>query len=368
MSGLNRFHYESPDEQKYYFWNMLQGHSNIGNPPVKFIEDFGANQSGSTVRDWRINPRTITLEFFKEGASCCETRGEMLADIINKSRPNRGLTNDDPGYLRFLNDSEILMEIPTIVSNGLSGDFDYSGNVGKHQVSDNIQFYASDPIWREVGLLTETVGLDDITFCLGSMSVDIEVLYQACLDEFCLSSETVEVDNCLTSDPYPGIEATTVITGDLCLASSLSGIESEGNSCLPSTSFFVKPLAINYEGTWDGDQINIRLNGSMDNPTIYNTTLGTKIELTYFIPEGDYVDITIRPEYVIVEDNNGNNLIGSISSISDLVDFVVKSPGAITPTGLNEIFITAVEASSESSTEFSYWTRHISAYGNPQCD
>lgn len=321
--SLNRFYYESPDGIKYYFWDMLQSHSNIGMEPLKFIEDYGPNQHGSTIRGWRVNPRTITLEFFKEGQACCDTRGELLARLADSMRPNRGYTPSTTGWLRFVNDNEIMMEIPSIYIKGITGDYSYSGNVGRKQVQDNIQFYCADPIWREQKKHLISAGVSTVEACLG----------------------------------------------EICLASDISYIRTDGlDNCLSASSFFIHQLDVIYTGTWDADQIDIRMMGPMTNPTITNLTLNTKIELEYIIPSGNYVDITIRPEYVTVFDNNGNNLIGSITSISDLVDFVLKTPGSITPSGLNQLVISAVDSSSQSEIRIGYWTRHISAYGNPECN
>lgn len=321
VKEINKFMYESPDGLRYWFEGRVTSHNNLGLTSLKFIEDYGPNQHGSTVRDWRMNARTITLEIFLQGDTCCGTRGEQLAELINIIRPNRGTTDDVNGWLRFLNDSNILVEIPVFVLQGPSGDFDYGGNVGKYQVLDSVQFYAFDPIWREYEKIV--------------INVDLETDLISCLD------------NCLD---YSG-------------STTLSGF------CLVPTSYVNLEVDINYTGTWDADQIDIKLVGPMKNPIISNETTGKEIELEYDIPAGDYVIIRLRPEFVTVLDNNGNNLIGSITSISDLVDFVLKSPGSITPTGLNDLRVIAVESDVlQTQIEISYWTRHISAYGSPQCN
>lgn len=328
--SLNSFQYESPDNLKYWFDGRIRSHSGLGLEPLKFIEDFGPNQNGSTVRDWRINPRTLSLDIFLQGDYCCGTRGEQLAELINIIRPNRGTTNDVPGWFRFLNDSEQLMEIPVHVLQGPSGDFDYGGDIGKYQVLDTVQFYASDPIWREYEKKGLSVGIESAGICLESSILEVH-----------------GENNCLASD--------------------ISYIKTEGDTCLSASTFFIHNLDILYDGTWDGDQIDIRILGPMTNPIITNATLNKKIELDYVLPSGNYIDVTIRPEYVTVIDNNGNNLVGTITSISDLVDFVIKSPGSITASGLNIIIISGVDSSEQSETHLEYWIRHISAYGNPQC-
>lgn len=306
--SLNKFIYTSPDGLQYWFDGRVIEHSGIGMEPLKFIEDFGPQQDGSTVRDWRINPRTISLEIFLEGDACCETRGEQLATIINTIRPNRGSNRSKNGWLGFLNDSQVLVEIPVFYKQGLTGDYKYNGDVGRWQVSEAVQFYCSDPIWREKSKEVITVEFTEgacLGDCLGST--------------FCITSGIITVFN------------------------------------------------IEYNGTWDGDQLDIYLAGPMSNIAIENTTTGKTIFLDYTIPDGNSVTISIRPEYVTVIDNNGNNLIGSINSLSDLVDFVLESEGEISPDGINNIIVTVTGTSASTVSEIGYWTRHISAYGKPQC-
>lgn len=320
---LNQFYYESPDDKRYYFDGKMREHSNIGMTPVKFIEDFGPQQNGTTIRDWRLNPRTIQLDIFEQGDSCCLTRGELLAELIDIIRPNRGASRDVPGWLRFFNDATVLMEIPVFILQGLTGDFNYGGAVGRHQILETIQFYAADPIWREVEKQSILTTFEQTESCLPA----------------CVS-----------------------------FAYSAIGELPENVFCLTLAESILSAINVNYTGTWDGDQIDITLVGPMTNPVITNLTQGTRIELVYTIPVGDSVTITIRPEYVTVLDNHGRNLIGSISNISDLVDFVFLCPGEVTPTGLNIISVFAFNPDyDETQILIEYWTRHISAYGNPQC-
>lgn len=461
---LNRFHYLSPDGNKYYFWKMLQSHSNLGIPPVKFIEDSGPQQHGVNVRDWRINPRTITFEFFREGESCIETRGEILARMINAIRPNRGYSPSDSGWLRFVNDNETMVEIPVFVLQGPTGDYAYNGPIGKWQVQDSLQFYAPDPIWREtekkfvkvggeelepsclsscpaeysasssdieqtivsdivnenmnINYVGDTPGTDfSIVIGPGKMSspvitnantgaqiifsgnptsntaeihivkngttvtitnesaVDISnyVTNLSDLYKFYLMPNTVNVINITGTGGDPETEPETLITVSWnntdvtfdCVSTPFC----LGDNCLIPVFSKIKLFNILYTGTWNGDQIDIELNGPMTQPIILNATTGKKIELNYIISSGETVYITIRPEYAIIVNNNGDNLIGTVTSVSDLVDFLLACAGAITPNGNNVIQISVIDGDwTVSYIRVDYYTRHISAYGNPEED
>lgn len=321
MKQLDKFYYESPDGLKYDFEAKIQAQSGLGIIPIKFIEDYGPQQDGSTLRDWRMNSRTIDLDIFLQADDCCNTRGEQLANLINIIRPNRGRSRDVPGWLRFYNDAIVLMEIPVHVLQGASGNYKYNGDVGRYQVSDGIQFYAADPIWREVDKQSILTTFEEVEACLDT-----------CLDY------SVLVDS--STNPF----------------------------CLTFTEALIQAIDVNYTGTWNGDQIDITLTGPMTNPIVYNLTQNTRIELLYAIKANETVTITIRPEYVTVKNNHDRNLIGTISSISDLVDFVLLSPGEVTPTGLNTLLVFAYDPDfEETQILIEYWTRHISAYGSPQC-
>lgn len=346
---LNRFHYKSPDNKFVYFGRMVQSHSNIGVPPVKFIEDSGPQQHGVNVRDWRINPRTITLELFAEGETCCDTRGEIMAKLIDTIRPNRGITMDSPGWLRFVNDNWQMVEIPVFVLQGPTGDFNYGGSVGRRQVQDAIQFYAFDPVWREVEKKTILVTGDNWGYTCLRTSASWRLDQGFSLDDgLTLDTSIGEIESCLFSCHTP-----------------------EGNStgiCLVPYTYIMQTFNIVYTGTWVGDQIDIRLTGPMTQATITNHTTNKQIQLNYNIAPGNYVVITIRPEYATVVDQDGQNLIGSITSISDLVDFELATSGAITPSGLNRLSVAALDSDLDTTQiQIEYYVRHISAYGNPAC-
>lgn len=335
-----KFSYISPDGQTYHFWNMITDHSNLGIPPVKFIEDSGPQQHGVNVRDWRINPRTITLQFFKETDGLHQSRTEILHKIINKIRGNRGRSLNVPGWLRYVNDNWEMLEIPVFVLQGPRGDYNHTEGLLNNSASDSIQFYANDPIWREVR--KRTILVNGTTRLIGTFCIDSTIVESWNLDE------GINLDEGSLLDDFG---FTTV--SSTCIP-----------GCLSSQSYVLERIPVQYTGTWDGDQIDILLRGPMTQPTITNETLGRKIELNYIIEDEDYVIITIRPEFATVVNAAGDNLIATLSSISDLADFVFKCEGEVTPTGENIITVAAAEPDwDKTEIQIDYYVRHISAFG-----
>lgn len=339
MPSLERFSYLSPDGLNYNFWNMITDHNNIGIPSIKFIEDSGPQQHGVNVRDWRMDPRTITLQFFKTADGLHKSRTELLSKLINRIRSNRGYSLNVPGWLRYVNDNWEMLEVPAFILQGPRGDYSHDSGIGNHSMSDSIQFYAPDPIWREVR--KRTVIVNGTTRIIGTFCLE-----QGFIGGWLLDSGLL-LDDGLFLDQFVFTNEST------CLP-----------ACLSSQSFVLERFSIDYTGTWDGDQIDIYLRGPMSQPTITNLTTGRKIEMNYVIESDDYVIITIRPEFATVLNSGGDNLIGTISSISDLADFVLKSEGQVSPTGENVITVAAARPDwNQTEIQIDYYVRHISAFG-----
>lgn len=178
-------YYQVPDGSRFYFFEnkkrVLQNWSNFAMPDISFIEDRGPNQHGSTVRDYRLQPRTITMKWF--GQNCNGMQCEY-ADIVEAIRP----THDNyPGYLRVINQDTSLLEIPARIQTNPSGNWNIDNGLRLTQVNDNVQFYCADPVWRDANLqsVSAEIEVDDscLDLCLpacignGILSAEIEVCY-----------------------------------------------------------------------------------------------------------------------------------------------------------------------------------------------
>lgn len=82
---------------------------------------------------------------------------------------------------------------------------------------------------------------------------------------------------------------------------------------------------IGYGGSWRSYP-TIILRGPLENPIVNNLTTGHKLELVHNIASGETVTIELTPGNKSVEDQDGNNLIGTLSADSDLADFHLAAP------------------------------------------
>ena len=289
-------YYQVPDGTRLYFYRggkrTLQGFTKFAMPDITFIEDRGPNQHGTTVHDYRLQPRVITMDWFGRN---CNGRQCEYADIVEAIRPTH---EDYPGYLRVINQDTSLLEIPARIQTGPDGGWNIDSGLTPLQVRDVLQWYCPDPVWREVEQQTATA--------------------------------TVEIaDSCL----------------DLCLPACLG------------TGILNTEIDVCYNGTWKGDQITFVLTGPLDTPTITNETTNQTIQLNYNIATNDEVTITILPETTTVTSLINGDIIGTVTSISDLVFFnlAARQTNEIVFSGANGI---------EGSTSISmnYYTRYLSVY------
>lgn len=202
INPFMQVYYNTPDNTKLYFFlgkeRSIQNWSNFGMPDFVFIEDRGPNQHGTTVRDFRTQPRNITIEWF--GRNCNGKQCEY-ADVVNAIRPTH---DTEPGYLRVINQDTSLLEIPARIQSGPNGSWNISSGLTPLQVRDVVQFYCNDPFWREATQATVSAEVTVEDSCL-------DLCLPACLGTGLLSAE---IEVCYNGTWY-GDQITITITGPL---------------------------------------------------------------------------------------------------------------------------------------------------------
>lgn len=108
---------------------------------------------------------------------------------------------------------------------------------------------------------------------------------------------------------------------------------------------------ITYAGTWD-EYPTIVITGPIKTPSITNQTTGQKIALNTTIPSGMSVTITLNYDTKLVERSDGLNLVGTVSSDSDLAGFHLTE-------GVNTLVVEGDNASSATTFTLTYYHRYI---------
>lgn len=264
--------YISPDGQSYQFDNarddILLAFQGYGMPGIEYIDQQGPFQHGKTLLDYRLQPRIIQLEHRREGCDRYDywtNRGGLL----NILRPNRQLPNSfELGKLRKILPGNVKRDIDVLVQQGPS--FAARNDGGDWlDFTDTIQFIAPDPTFYDP---------DEVTV-VWTITVTGELFFYS-----------VAFPNDLF---FPISFGTDVLSGS---------------------------ASLHYTGTWLAFP-TIVMTGPINQPIIENLTTGEKIQLVYYVAAGEVVTISLPFGNKTVTNNFGQNLIGNVSTDSDLATF-----------------------------------------------
>jgi hypothetical protein len=295
--------YIAPDGQTYQFDDQVDQWlltiNNQGMPPIEHITTRGVFQHGETWRDYRLRPRTLRLTHLREtGTADRADFWTARADILNLLRPNRGTSL---GSLRKILDDGTTRDIDVIISGGVTLPQEEIVGRGCWIVRDFIEFIAHDPLFY---------------------------------------------------DPTEVVSTTTLLeAGAGFIFPSIFPI-TFGGSVISST------VTIAYAGTWSTFP-TIEIDGPLDDATITNTSIDEKIELQYNIPLGTTVTIALTPSSKTVTDDSGTNLIGVVTTDSDLATFRLEAD-PIASDGDNLVTISGGGADvNNTAIRIKYFTRYI---------
>ena len=110
-------------------------------------------------------------------------------------------------------------------------------------------------------------------------------------------------------------------------------------------------------GTWK-TYPTIALTGPLTNPKVSNESTGQFIQLNYTVPAGRVVTIDLTPGVKTVEDDIGANLIGYLSTDSDLFGFHLGVPPEVSG-GNNSIRVQTSGATNDSEVNLSWYSRYV---------
>ena len=298
--------YISPDGETYKFRNgldkfLISGSNGLGLPPIEYRTQRGPFQNGETPLSFNLKPRLITL---LHRYNNCNRQGywDNRAELLNVMRPNRQTGSFSTGTLRKKLPDGTKRDVSVFITDGLQFD-DNQAIWDEFSVQDIVRFIAHDPI-----------------------------LYDP--DEKSTEYTTIEE----TSLVFPFSFDTTNIT---------FGVSS-----------IVTGSTLTYNGTWISYP-TITITGPISFPVITNVSTDEVIELNYSISGSEIVTINLEYGNKTVTNQVDTNLIGYVSSNSDLSSFHLAPDPEVTD-GENVITVTGGNiVAGVSQFDVSYYEKYI---------
>lgn len=294
--------YIAPDGEEFslndWYGTWLLSGDGFGMPPIDYKTTRGPFQHGETPIDFFLRPRVIQFQFRVQ--ECTRARYYTLRNkTLNYLRPNRQLVNTfNAGVLRKILADGRKRDINVLVDEGPT--FPFSNDSWDEWGSFNtLRFIAHDPTY-----------------------------FDPELEE--ISASASEATELVFPITFPITFGPTIINED---------------------------VVITYTGTWMSLP-TIVITGPLGNPRVENLATGEFIELEYNVPAGKVVTIDLRYGVKTVTDDSGTNLVGTVTSDSDLVTFhIATDPEAAG--GVNTIRFSGAGATEDTEIKLQYYTRYI---------
>ncbi len=297
--------YISPDGEVYRFSNaqdqfLISGIGGMGMPELEYRTQRGPFQHGSTPLGVILEPRLIQLLHRGQGRDRTQY-WDKRSELLDAIRPNRQVVGQfNPGTLRKILPDRSKRDICVFINDGPSFQGSQQGRWDEWAYQEALQFIAHDPTVFDPDMNSQNLTLD-------SFAQDIE---------------------------FPFTFPVTFLSNSLAVSDNIT-----------------------YTGTWLSYP-TIFLTGPMRNPIFRNNTTGEKIEFNLTLAANRVVTVSLQYGNKTVEDDLGNNLIGTITTDSDLASFHLEpAPGA--PLGVNGFGVSASEITSASKMSLQWFTRYI---------
>lgn len=305
MKQIEFDQYRSPDGEIYRFSNaqdqfLISGINGMGMPGLNYRTQRGPFQHGSTPLGVILEPRLIQLLHRGQG-SCRSGYWDKRSELLDAIRPNRQVVGEfNPGTLRKILPDRSKRDICVFINDGPSFRGSVQGRWDEWAYQESLQFIAHDPTIFDPDMNQQN-------FTITNSSGDI-----------------------LFAFDFP--------------FTFLSDATTENNT-------------VTYSGTWLSYPTFILI-GPLTNPIIRNLTTGEKIELNTIIASGSTVTINLQYGNKTVENGVGTNLIGTVTTDSDLATFHL-APNPEAPLGVNSFGVVAEDFTSDSQIKIQFFTRYI---------
>ena len=295
--------YITPDGRLYplhtphEFGRWVISFSGLGTPPVEYITERGPFQHGATARDYFLRPRVVQLLIRQAFCDRLDWWAGRAA-LLNEIRPNRQATPTAvaPGELRFMETDGTLRSLNVFIQEGPRFEPRQSDQWAFQEV---LRFIAYDPV------------VFDPTQATAAFPVALE-------------SDLV----------FPITFPIRFGSGDLD-----------------------ETFNVTYPGTWLSFPV-ITIVGPIELPRLDNVTTGEKLQFGTNIAPGTTVTIELTEGNKTIVDQLGNNLIGQLSSDSDLGTFHL-APDPEAPLGVNVLRLRGTNPTGATAVSLAYFERYF---------
>lgn len=272
--------------------------SGFGTPPIEYITQRGPFQDGESVKDFFLRPRIVQM-LLRQNFPDRDAWWDGRAAILNEIRPNRQATATAvvTGTLRMVLTDGSVRDLSVFIQEGPRFEPRQIGQWDEWSFQEILRFVAHNPIAFDPSLITFSF----------TITLDSDLVFPI---TFPIQFGSGEVD--LTPN-------------------------------------------INYTGTWLSLPI-IVITGPLEDVRIDNVTTNEKLQLSADVNPGQIVTIDTTYGVKTVTDNFGNNLIGILTSDSDLATFHI-APDPEAPLGVNAMQLQGKHPSAATKVEILYFTR-----------
>lgn len=272
--------------------------SGWGTPPIEYITQRAPFQDGETVKDFFLRPRIIQM-LLRHNFRDRDAWWDGRATILNEIRPNRQATATAvvPGILRMVKTDGSVIDLNVFIQEGPRFEPRQSSQWDEWSFQEVLRFVAHNPI-----AFTPT---------------RVDFLFTIVLD---------------TDLVFPITFPITFGSGEIDLTPNIT-----------------------YTGTWLSFPV-IVIEGPLEDFRLDNLTTGEKLEFSANVDPGRVVTIDTTEGFKTVTDDLGNNLIGILTSDSDLATFHI-APDPEAPLGVNAMRLQGKHPTHETSVEIRYFTR-----------
>lgn len=283
--------YSFDDRDTFFLYDF----TGWGMPGIDYITQQGPYQHGQTVLDYRLQPRTIQLTHRKLG-SCRQDYWDNRYTLVDRLRPNFQLANTfEPGRLRKILPDGSVRDVKVLIEQGPAFAPRSRDSWDEYAFTETLRFIAHNPIIFDPAVNTASWTLSEL---------DNLIFYEA----------VTWPNRAVFDGPIAGSNGVWFYDGSLG-----------------------ETITVTYTGNWLSYPTIIAV-GPISSLQVFNNTTNEKVELDYNISAGETVTINLEYGQKTVVNQLGTNLIGTVTTDSDLATFHI-APNPEAPLGVNSLTV-----------------------------